>query len=72
MIIYAQVVESEEPLSDAIFYGIRFTVIGLAINPFLYGLLAGQYRKAYLYVLRLILSRCCSCVSPPKRNVFGE
>ena len=72
MIIIAQVNRSQESLMEPIFWGIRLTVIGLAVNPFLYGVLAGQYRQAYAYVLRLLLSKCCACVNPPKRNVFGR
>ena len=60
-------------LETALFWGIRLTVVSTAINPILYGLLARQYRMAYIYVFRLCFSKCCSCcVDPPLKDVFGE
>lgn len=69
----AQVQRSEEGLSLAMFWGIRLSVISLGLNPLLYGLLARQYRLAYLYVLRRVFSWCCSCcVQPPPKNIFSK
>lgn len=69
----AQIKGSENGLELPIFWGIRFTVISLAINPFLYGLLARQYRLAYVYVLRKIFSvSCFCCVKSPLKNIFGN
>ena len=63
----------QRDLETALFWGIRLTVVSTAINPFLYGLLARQYRMAYVYVFRLWLSKCCDfCVDPPLKDVFGE
>ena len=73
LICVAQAKGSEDGLSLAKFWGIRFTVISLALNPILYGLLARQYRLAYWYVLKSIFSRCCCrCVEPPETDIFGE
>ena len=73
MIIFvAQVKGSSTELEEALFWGIRLAIISTAINPFLYGILARQYRLAYAYVLRLWLSKCCFCISPPLKDVFGE
>ena len=72
MVAYIQKCESGGVFEDVLFWGIRFTVISTALNPFLYGILARQYRMAYWYVLKLCLSKCCPCVKPPATNVFGE
>lgn len=72
MIIYAQAIRTQDPLENAIFWGIRLTIVSLAINPFLYGLMSGPYRQAYVYVLRLLFSKCCQCVEPPKRTGYGR
>ena len=72
MMIYALAVGSQPAsLETPIFLAIRFTILSLAINPFLYGLLAGQYRQAYAYVLRLLLSKCCPCVKRPEQSIHG-
>jgi len=63
---------SGEGLETPLFWGIRFSVIVTAVNPILYGLLARQYRLAYWYVIKLTLSKCCKCVSPPLKDVFCE
>ena len=71
--VIAQIKNSQEGLSLALFWGIRLSVISLALNPLLYGLLARQYRMAYLYVLRRLLFLCCpGCVNPPPKDIFGE
>ena len=63
----------QRSLETALFWGIWLTVISTAINPFIYGLLARQYRMAYIYVFRLWFSKCCGfCVDPPLKDVFGE
>ncbi len=72
VIIIAEVQQSSEGLEDAIFWGIRFSVIATAVNPLLYGILARQYRLAHWYVIKLVLSKFCRCVSPPLKDVFGE
>lgn len=73
LILVAQFTRSEDNLSLYMFWGIRLSVISVAINPFLYGLLARQYRMAYVYVLRRIFSCCCfCCVDPPLKDVFGN
>ena len=65
--------DRKSSLETALFWGIRLTVISTAINPFIYGLLARQYRMAYIYVFRLWFSKCCGfCVDPPLKDVFGE
>ena len=73
LMVIAQIKNSQEGLSLALFWGIRLSVISLALNPLLYGLLARQYRMAYLYVLRRLFSLCCpGCVNPPLKDIFGE
>ena len=69
LILIAQAQESEEGLAVPLFWGIRFSVISVALNPLLYGLLARQYRMAYAYVLRKI---CFCCVKSPHKNIFGK
>lgn len=65
--------EGTQGQSLVLFWGIRLSVISLALNPLLYGLLARQYRMAYLYVLKRIFSSCCpTCVETPASNIFGE
>ena len=71
MLIYAKAIRNQDPIEEAIFWGIRLTIVSLAINPFLYGLLGGPYRQAYLYILRLLFSKCCHCVEPPPRTGYG-
>ncbi len=72
VIIIAESRNSSDGLEDALFWGIRFSVIATAVNPLLYGLLARQYRLAYWYVIKLAFSKCCRCVSPPLKDVFGK
>ena len=73
LILVAQFKQSEDGLSVYMFWGIRLSVISVAINPLLYGLLARQYRMAYAYVLRRIFSCCCfCCVEPPLKDIFGK
>ena len=72
LIVIAQSDGTEEGLDTALFWGIRLTVVSTAINPLLYGIMARQYRLAYYYVGRLWLSKCCSCVDPPLKDIFGE
>lgn len=72
MIIYAQAIGDETTIEDALFWGIRLTILSLGVNPFLYGLLSGPYRQAYVYVLRLLFSRCCQCVNPPEKTGYGK
>ena len=73
LIVIAQVQHSEHGLSLALFWGIRLSVVSVAINPLLYGLLARQYLVAYFYVLRRMFSFCCPCcVEPPPKDIFGE
>jgi len=55
---------------NILFWTIRATVISTALNPFVYGLLAQQYRGAYVYLLKKLFSKCCFCISPPEENVF--
>jgi hypothetical protein len=70
LIVIAQA-KGTQGQSLVLFWGIRLSVISLALNPLLYGLLAGQYRMAYLYVLRRIFSSCCCrFVDPPVKNIF--
>lgn len=70
LVVVALIRGSEEGLGTALFWGIRLTVVSTAINPLLYGILARQYRLAYFYVGRLSLSKCCSCVDPPLKDIF--
>ena len=72
IILVALVRRNGENLEEILFWGIRLTVVSTALNPFVYGLLARQYRLAYYYVLRLWASSCCRCVDPPLKDVFGE
>ncbi len=72
VIVIAQARGSSDGLEDALFWGIRFSVIAIALNPLLYGILARQYRLAYWYVIKLVLSKCCRCISPPLKDVFGK
>lgn len=62
--------ECTEDTETILFWTIRATVIGTALNPLLYGFLAQQYRAAYKYLLRKLFSKCCLCISPPEENVF--
>ena len=62
--------ECTKNIEDILFWTIRTTVISTALNPLLYGFLAQQYRGAYVYLLKLLFSKCCLCVSPPTKNVF--
>ena len=72
MIILAGVIRgTNQGLQVALFWGIRLAVLSTALNPLLYGILARQYRLAYYYVIRLWCSKCCYCVSPPLKDVFG-
>lgn len=64
--------QNGDDLEEEIFWGVRLTVISTALNPFVYGLLARQYRLAYTYVLRLWGSSCCRCIDPPLKDVFGK
>ena len=72
IIIIALARQNGDNLEEAIFWGVRLTVISTALNPFVYGLLARQYRLAYYYVIRLWASYCCKCVDPPLKDVFGK
>lgn len=62
--------ECTESTEGILFWTIRATVISTAINPLLYGFLAQQYRGAYIYLIKTLLSKCCYCVSQPSENVF--
>lgn len=70
IILDPDVRECTKNIEGILFWTIRATVIGTALNPLLYGFLAQQYRGAYAYLLKKLFSKCCSCVSPPSENVF--
>lgn len=53
---------------EALFWTIRLSVISVSVNPFLYGILGGRYRRVYLYYLRMVFSKCCQCVRAPSRS----
>lgn len=73
MLVYAQIQPDPDTLETLSFWAIRCTVVSLAINPFLYGLLAGQYRQVYVYLIKLVLNKCCPCcVKKPEQNIHGE
>ena len=69
LILFANTAENDDPHGngEALFWTIRMTVISTAINPFLYGILGGRYRKVYAYCFRAVFSKCCRCVRPPTR-----
>lgn len=69
LILYANIARTDDPHGnkEALFWSIRLTVISAAINPFLYGILGGRYRRVYTYCLRMVFSKCCHCVRAPSR-----
>lgn len=69
LILFANIAGTADPHgnSEALFWTIRMTVISTAINPFLYGILGGRYRRVYVYCLRAVFSKCCRCVRAPSR-----
>ena len=72
LIVYAQIRGSQDMLSTRIFWAARCTIISTALNPFVYGILARRYRRAYFYAVRSVFSKCCSCVAAPQQNAFSK
>lgn len=70
LMLYANIANTVDPHGnkEALFWSIRFTVISAAINPFLYGILGGRYRRVYTYYLRMVFSKCCRCVRAPSKT----
>ena len=72
LMLYANIARTTDLYGngEALFWAIRLTVISAAINPFLYGILGGRYRRVYVYYLRMLFSKCCRCVRAPSGNPF--
>ena len=51
-------VVSERP-EELIFWGIRISVINIALNPIIYAVFSTQYRHAYWYAIKRYLCCCC-------------
>ena len=57
VIAYNDVVSTRP--DELIFWGIRISVLNIAINPIIYAVFSTQYRNAYWYAIKRYLLCCC-------------